>query len=113
MDEERGLAAAAQLFKVLGSESRLALLHLVGQESRTVGALAEASGLSQPLVSQHLRTLRQAGLVTATRSGKEVTYGVADLHVSHVVEDALAHVREPAADDAADEEHPYEHEELR
>lgn len=112
MDAEQGLAAAAQLFKVLGSESRLLLLRLIGQESRTVGALAEASGLSQPLVSQHLRTLRQAGLVTATRSGKEVTYRVADLHVSHVVDDALAHVREPAADHLADEEPPHQQKEL-
>lgn len=101
---EPGLADAAQLFKVLGSESRLGLLRLIGQEPRTVGALVEATGLSQPLVSQHLRTLRQAGLVTPSRNGKEVTYQLADLHVSHVIADALAHVREPAADEAADED---------
>jgi predicted transcriptional regulator len=57
---DAGLAEAAELFKVLGNESRLRLLLLIGRESRTVGALAEASGLSQPLVSQHLRTLRNA-----------------------------------------------------
>lgn len=101
---ESGLTDAAQLFKVLGSESRLELLLLVGREPRTVGALADATGLSQPLVSQHLRTLRQAGLATASRSGKEVTYRLADLHVSHLIADALAHVREPAAAPAADEE---------
>ena len=38
---EPGLADAARLFKVLGSESRLALLRLVGEQPRTVGALAE------------------------------------------------------------------------
>lgn len=96
MDEDGGLAAAAQLFKVLGSESRLGLLRLLGQSPRTVSSLAEATGLTQPLVSQHLRTLRQSGLVTAERHGKEVTYQVADLHVSHVIADALAHVQEPA-----------------
>ncbi len=103
MDVEPGLVEAAQLFKVLGHESRLGLLRLIGDESRTVGALVEATGMSQPLVSQHLRTLRQAGLVAASRMGKEVTYHVADLHVVHVVADALAHVREPAAVDAVDE----------
>ncbi|HCS60204.1 MULTISPECIES: ArsR/SmtB family transcription factor [Microbacterium] len=109
MGVETGLADAAQLFKVLGSESRLGLLHLIGQEPRTVSALAEASGLSQPLVSQHLRTLRQAGLAASTRHGKEITYRLSDLHVSHVIADALAHVREPAAtEEVADEEptHP-------
>ncbi len=105
VDTETGLAAAAQLFKVLGSESRLGLLRVLGEAPRTVGALAEVTGLSQPLVSQHLRTLRQAGLVTAERSGKEVTYRIADLHVTHVIADALAHVQENAAgEDAADDE---------
>ncbi|AXR74108.1 MULTISPECIES: ArsR/SmtB family transcription factor [Auritidibacter] len=95
MDSESGVAEAAKLFKVLGSVPRLELLHEIGHEPRTVGALAEATGLSQPLVSQHLRTLRQASLVTAVRSGKEVIYHLADLHVSHVIDDALAHVQEP------------------
>ncbi|MFC8190285.1 ArsR/SmtB family transcription factor [Cellulomonas sp. NPDC057328] len=92
---EPGLAAAAQLFKVLGHESRLLLLRLLAEQPRTVGALVDATGTPQPLVSQHLRTLRQGGLVTATRTGREVTYAVADVHVAHVVADALAHVREP------------------
>ncbi|WP_265523441.1 ArsR/SmtB family transcription factor [Oerskovia flava] len=101
MRTEQGLADAAQLFRILGNESRLRLLHLVGDEPRTVGALTESTGLSQPLVSQHLRTLRQGGLVTATRTGREVVYSVADTHVSHVVADALAHVQEVPAVRAA------------
>lgn len=111
MNTGAGLAAAAQLFKVLGSESRLGLLRLLGDAPRTVGALAETTGLTQPLVSQHLRTLRQAGLVTAERHGKEVTYRVADLHVTHVIADALAHVQEPAAAAAADKQPPQEQKE--
>ena len=103
MDMEPGLTQAAQLFKVLGSEARLWLLRLIGEEPRTVGALTEVTGMSQPLVSQHLRTLRQAGLVAATRQGKEMTYEIADQHVTHVVDDALTHVLEPAGvDDAPD-----------
>ena len=94
MDAEPGLAEAARLFKVLGHESRLGLLRLLDAEPRTVVALAEASGMSQPLVSQHLRTLRQSGLVAATRSGKEVTYRPADLHVAHMIANALIHARE-------------------
>jgi ArsR family transcriptional regulator, zinc-responsive transcriptional repressor len=95
MAADEGLAGAAQLFKVLGSTSRLELLRRLDGNPTTVGTLAEAAGMSQPLVSQHLRTLRQAGLVTARRRGKEVTYEVADRHVTHVIADALAHVQEP------------------
>ena len=90
-----GLDDAAELFKVLGSESRLALVWLLSREPLTVGSLADRAGLSQPLVSQHLRTLRQAGLVTSEREGKEIRYALADQHVAHVVLDAIAHVTEP------------------
>lgn len=95
MDAIEGLDEAAELFKVLGSESRLALVWLLNTEQLTVGALAAKAGLSQPLVSQHLRTLRQAGLVTSERDGKEIRYALADQHVAHVVVDAIAHVTEP------------------
>ena len=56
--------------------------------------IRDRSGLSQPLVSQHLRTLRQAGLVSSERAGKEIRYALADQHVAHVVLDAIAHVQE-------------------
>lgn len=96
MRKEEGLEQAAQLFKVLGSESRLWLVRLIGETPRSVGDLTDVTEMSQPLVSQHLRTLRQVGLVTTTRQGREVTYHLADAHVSHVIADALVHVQEPA-----------------
>lgn len=95
MDKIAGLDAASELFKVLGNESRLALVWLLSTGPLTVGALADEAGLSQPLVSQHLRTLRQAGLVTSEREGKEIRYALADQHVAHVVLDAITHVQEP------------------
>lgn len=94
MDRIAGLEDAAALFKVLGNESRLALVWLLSREPLTVGALAAQAELSQPLVSQHLRTLRQAGLVTSEREGKEIRYALADQHVAHVVLDAITHVQE-------------------
>ncbi len=94
---DAALGAAAHVFKVLGHESRLQLLVLLAEEPRTVGALESATGLSQPLVSQHLRVLRQSGLVTTERLGREVRYHVADRHVAHVVADALEHARENAS----------------
>lgn len=101
MERDAARAAAADLFKVLGNESRLALVMLLQGEPRTVSSLVEETGLSQPLVSQHLRTLRDAGLVSGTRDGREVAYHLADHHVAHVVGDALIHVAESALPDSA------------
>lgn len=94
-DPERvDLERAAELFKALSATSRLALLRTLGAGPMTVTRLAELSGLSQPLVSQHLRILRSAGLVAVERVGREANYSVADRHVSHIVDDAVAHVHE-------------------
>lgn len=100
---DSALTDAAQLFRVLGNESRLWLLLLLREQPMGVGALVEATGESQPLVSQHLRALRQSGLVTVTRQGREATYHLADFHVAHLVTDALTHVREPADHSAAEQ----------
>ena len=94
MTREVGLEATAALFKVLGSSSRLYLLRLLAAEPSGVSALVERSEMSQPLVSQHLRTLRQAGIVTVSRAGREAVYQLADHHIAHVVDDAITHVLE-------------------
>lgn len=92
MDDD--LEPAAELFKILSSASRLRLLRALSAEASTVGRLAESTGLSQPLVSQHLRTLRSAGLVSVERIGREARYSVADTHVTHIVDDAVRHALE-------------------
>ncbi|USR79832.1 ArsR/SmtB family transcription factor [Arcanobacterium pinnipediorum] len=94
METSPDFARVAEMFKVLGNESRLELLVALDTESMTVSQLARQTHLSQPLVSQHLRTLRTAGMVTATRQGREVIYQLADEHVAHVVTDAIIHAHE-------------------
>ena len=85
--------AAAELFRALASPLRIQLLRSLDQPTG-VSRLVELTGSTQPLVSQHLRVLRQAKLVTVTRSGREARYAVADQHIQHVVEDAVAHAAE-------------------
>lgn len=55
----------AKRFKALGDPTRLALLEAIGRRPRTVGELADLTGLAQPTVSNHVRVLREAGLVVA------------------------------------------------
>ena len=72
--DERTRAIAALRFRALGDETRLGILQLLGGEERCVADLMELSGLGQSLVSHHLRTLRQAGLVTRRATGRWVFY---------------------------------------
>ena len=94
-----GLAGAVDLLKALASPVRLAAIVHLGQGARCVHelqALLEASGraVSQPLLSQHLKVLREAGLVTSTRRGTEIAYELADAHVGRIVDGAIRHARE-------------------
>jgi DNA-binding transcriptional ArsR family regulator len=79
-------AEAASLLRALGSEHRLMILcRLQAQGETSVGELADAVGLSQPGVSQHLARLRADGLVAARRSGTTIRYRISDPRASAVV----------------------------
>jgi len=65
-----------RLTQALGDANRLRLLELLSRRALCVTAAARELGLSQPLVSQHLRVLRQAGLIQGERRGRRVHYRV-------------------------------------
>ena len=77
MDEIEHLA---DIFKALSDPTRVRLIKLLhdGSGSLCVNALAHKLGVSQSAVSQHLRVLRQAGLVHGERSGYFVHYSLDD-----------------------------------
>jgi ArsR family transcriptional regulator len=68
-------ARAAQ-FKALADDTRLAVLARLSDEPTCVCDLADGIGVSQPLLSFHLRTLREAGLVRVTRRGRWSYYAL-------------------------------------
>jgi len=94
--------AAGELLAALASPMRLTIVQLLDEHgSRCVHELVTALGASQPLVSQHLRVLRGAGLVAGERHHREVHYRLVDAHVGHIVRDAIEHAAHTAADRAA------------
>ncbi len=58
----------------LGDPTRRALFELLTREERAVGQLAERFPISRPAVSQHLRVLTDAGLLTVRREGTRRLY---------------------------------------
>jgi DNA-binding transcriptional ArsR family regulator len=69
--------SCAGRLKALADETRLAVVrHLMGGECH-VGEIQAALGIEQSLLSHHLRSLREAGIVEASRDGKAVLYRLA------------------------------------
>lgn len=71
----------ALVAKTLGHPQRLELIEQLGQGPRSVDMLAEKVGAPIANVSQHLQSMRRAGLVAAERRGKFVVYRLADASV--------------------------------
>ena len=71
----------SEVMKILASPRRLEILHLLAEEPKEVGRLAEEMGITQPNVSQHLAVMRAAGIVEAQRDGREVRYRLTDPEV--------------------------------
>jgi ArsR family transcriptional regulator, zinc-responsive transcriptional repressor len=88
------LDTAGDLLRALAAPVRIALVLQLRESSRCVHELVDALEVPQPLVSQHLRILKAAGVVAGERSGREVMYRLVDHHLADIVVAAVSHAAE-------------------
>jgi DNA-binding transcriptional ArsR family regulator len=90
------MSAAVQLtnvMKTLADPTRRAVFERIARAGEIAAtSLVKGSKVSQPAVSQHLRALRDAGLVTERRDGRHIHYRVAPKGLTPLV-DWLGHYR--------------------
>ncbi|MGV3113793.1 ArsR/SmtB family transcription factor [Corynebacterium freneyi] len=88
--EDDGLAFAASIAAECSSPVRLMILRLLLEEGESrVRIMAEQLGVGESTLSNHLKRLRDAGIVGVTRSGRTATYRLADPRVGEVVASLL------------------------
>ncbi len=88
------LQELADVMKLLGDLNRLRIAVLCLESPVCVGDIVQQTGLSQSLVSHHLRLLRTARLVKSERRGRNVHYIIDDDHIRCVLVDMIDHVLE-------------------
>lgn len=81
------ISRLAMAGKALADENRIRILLCVCPNAKAVSRVVEEVGLSQPLVSHHLKELRRAGLVSVERSGPFVFYQAMDPTVKDILAD--------------------------
>lgn len=86
---------AAELLRSLASPQRLAIVCTLIEGERAVSELEATLGIRQPSLSQHLGSLREAGLIVGRREAKAVFYRVSDPRAAAVVEALHAIFCEP------------------
>ncbi len=92
MPEETTVSAVARAMKQLGDPSRLRIFWLLCHTEECVIDIAALVGMTSPAVSHHLRLLKDAGLLTTRRDGREVYYRAADTSLVRELHATIEHV---------------------
>lgn len=90
MPDQETFDRTAETFDLISDPTRVKILWLLCHTEDCVANIAAAVSMSSPAVSHHLRVLKQAGLLTYRKSGKETYYTLADSDeaklVHHIVD---------------------------
>ena len=89
---EEDAQGAAELFKVLGDNTRIRIMHCLMEEELCVCDIGEILGISQSATSHQLRVLRNHRLVKGRKEGKQVFYSLDDQHVAQILAQGLQHI---------------------
>ena len=81
--------------KGIGNASRYRIVEALFKGPRTVGQLVKTVRQSQPLVSQHLKTLKECNIVTDERRGQEVIYSLNSEYVLTLLKNLTKEVKKP------------------
>ncbi len=79
----------ARLFSILSHPRRVQILDLLRRGEACVCHIQAALGLPQPYISQQLRVMRDAGVISSRREGLFTYYSLTDERVKHFLEETL------------------------
>ena len=82
---ELNIRQAADLMRSLSNPNRLMIACALVEGEQSVSELEDKLGIKQPILSQQLADLREAGVVQARRASKSVFYSVADAKAGHLI----------------------------
>ena len=94
MPSAENIAALAEFFRTMGADTRLKILLVLDSCELCAGALAKALNMAPSAVSNQLKALKAARLITVRREGKMLYYSLADCHPREIIHLALSHVQE-------------------
>jgi len=89
---------AEKIFKALGQSLRLKIIALLAEQEFCVCELEEIFNVSQPAISQHLRVLKEAGLVEEEKIGQWVFYSLRREFLERFLQDFSSYLFSPLQD---------------
>ncbi len=98
LPEDSTIQTVADAMKLLGDSSRLKIFWILCHCEECVINIAALTDMTSPAVSHHLRLLKQSGLITSRREGKEMYYTAAETELVsflHKTIEAIGHLSCP------------------
>ena len=90
--DESLITKSADLFKVVGDETRMKILVSISNEELCVNDIADKVNMTKSAVSHQLKLLKDKRLVRGRRDGKNVYYSLDDVHVKAILDIAFTHI---------------------
>lgn len=81
----------SKIFSLLGDPSRMKIVLALMEGELCVYHLCEITGGKQSATSQHLRKLKDNGILKCRKEANQVLYSISDEHITSIVSTALAH----------------------
>ena len=75
------------LLRCISDETRFSILQHIGRDEYSVGEIVRMVSKDQPLVSHHLRILRECGIVRCRTSGRRSMYSVSSPLLADIIRD--------------------------
>ena len=94
--DDARFSAVAELFRSLGDPTRVRIFWLLSHREECVINIAAMLDMSSPAVSHHLRVLKDSGLLSSRREGREVYYRASDAAQSRLLHEMIEQVMDVA-----------------
>jgi DNA-binding transcriptional ArsR family regulator len=94
MPSDEDIKTVSDTLSYLGDPIRLKIFWILCHYEECVINIAALTGMSSPAVSHHLRILKNSGLITSKRNGKEMYYRVADTPIAASLHHTMEQIAE-------------------
>lgn len=85
-ETDRQIRLKAKIFNALSDPTRLEILEFIRTDEKCVCEIIPFVGLLQPIVSRHLRILKDVGIVRCRKDGTKRMYSIVDSRVFNVID---------------------------
>lgn len=92
--QQKDLIESSDIFRALGDETRLKILHEIQHKEKCVHEIAENLEIEISNISHHLKKLKDKNIVSKRKEGRHRYYKLTDNHINKILKAGIEHAKE-------------------